>query len=167
MVKTIDQIISDIIKREGGYVDHPADRGGATKYGVTLNTLSVYRGKQCTKDDVKNLDKREAAEIFFKNYFSKPGLIRLPSQIHPIMLDMSVIYGPTKAIKLLQRSLNLLEDGVIGPKTIDASNKAVQKGILIEKLVFERKRFHQQIVANNPSQKVFLAGWNNRADEFV
>ena len=31
----IEQYLEELIKREGGYVNNPADRGGATKYGIT------------------------------------------------------------------------------------------------------------------------------------
>jgi lysozyme family protein len=31
----IDDLIDLVIDREGRYVDHPADRGGATNWGIT------------------------------------------------------------------------------------------------------------------------------------
>ena len=49
---SIEKYIATIIEREGGFVDNPSDKGGATKYGVTLNTLSEYMGKECTVDDL-------------------------------------------------------------------------------------------------------------------
>lgn len=166
--KTIDQIIDDIIRREGGYVNHPSDRGGPTKYGVTLATLSDYRGRACTESDVKALTKAEVASIYFQKYFVEPGINNLPAEIHPVVFDMAVNMGPAQTIKLLQRALSLLQDGIIGPKTIMVARNAIgNTNYLQKRITFERVRFYQQIVKNNPGQKVFLAGWIKRANEFV
>ena len=40
-MKHIDAMITDVIRREGGYVNHPADKGGPTKYGITHKTLTA------------------------------------------------------------------------------------------------------------------------------
>jgi lysozyme family protein len=61
------QIIDDIIRREGGAVDHPSDRGGQTKYGITKATLSEYRGRQVSGVELFALTEQEAREIYQKN----------------------------------------------------------------------------------------------------
>jgi lysozyme family protein len=174
MSKTLDQIIDDIIDKEGGYVDHKRDRGGATKYGVTLKTLSAYRGKPCSKQDVKNLTKKEATSIFMREYIIAPKINLLPSQIQPILADMSVLHGPKRAVILLQLALlghgaGLVVDGNIGNRTISVSKAyllSLGERVLINSIVRQRKEFCRSIVAKDPSQKVFLAGWINRANSF-
>jgi lysozyme family protein len=58
------QIQSYILASEGGYVDHKDDPGGATNMGITFNTLKAWRGKPVTKQDVRNLTKKEALDIY-------------------------------------------------------------------------------------------------------
>jgi len=59
-----DQIIAEIIQREGGFSDRTADRGGATNFGITIQTLAAWRKKPVTVDDVKKLTPAEATEIY-------------------------------------------------------------------------------------------------------
>lgn len=173
--KIIDQIIDDIIRREGGYVNHPADKGGPTKYGITLKTLSEYRGKPCTENDVKALTKAVAASIYYQRYYLAPNIDSLPVDIQPVVLDMAVNMGPSRAIRLLQQALDgfvddpIDVDGVIGLRTINAATSVYRKHArkLTQAITDERIKFYRRIVANNPSQSVFLAGWINRANEFV
>lgn len=63
MNEKVDKMIDDIIRREGEYVDHPNDRGGPTKYGITQKTLSQYLGYAAVKSDVQNLDIEVARAI--------------------------------------------------------------------------------------------------------
>ena len=51
----VADLIDDILRREGGYVNHPADKGGPTNFGITQDTLSRYIGRQALISDVKNL----------------------------------------------------------------------------------------------------------------
>ena len=178
---TIDDVLTMIVQNEGGYVNNPNDRGGPTNMGVTQGTLSKYLGRQATIDDVKNLTIDQAKEIFNRNYISGPTIDTLPTDLIPIMADGSVLYGPRRAIMFLQNSLNksgygpVDVDGVLGPisrqKTIDAYNNGVATPTnpgpyLINAIVFERISFCERIVANDPSQSIFLQGWTNRAQKF-
>lgn len=170
----IDDIIKDIIKKEGGYVDDPKDRGGATKYGITLKTLSNYLHKPCTKKDVENLTIDIASNIYKKTYYYEPRIDLLPEGLQPIVTDMAVNSGPIKAISMLQEVLNTLgyklgiPDGIIGNNTISTSSRAIRQfgHRLINLLVERRKIFYINIVKNDPTQKRFLNGWLARADSF-
>ena len=75
---TVEEIIEGIIHKEGGYVNHPNDRGGPTKYGVTQKTLSRYYGYQASIEDVKNLDKSVAYDIYERYYYRVPGIDKIP-----------------------------------------------------------------------------------------
>jgi len=171
--KRVAEMINDILRREGGFVNHPADRGGATNFGITQRTLAAWRGTAVTVDDVRNLAKEEARRIYDSNYYSRPGIDRLPELVQPMVFDMSINHGPATAIKLLQEVLNDTGnpcdvDGGIGDETIRCANKAALDlgDALVNKLVARRIALFQAIVEGDASQKVFLAGWLNRAREF-
>ena len=105
-MKSIDQMIQDVLKREGGYVDHPSDRGGPTKYGITQNTLSKYYGYAATTDEVKALSIDVAEEIYKRNYFYGPAINTLVEDIQPFIFDCAVNHGPRTAIKFIQSVCN-------------------------------------------------------------
>ncbi len=166
----IDDLLSALIAREGGFVAHPADRGGATKYGITQATLAAWRGRDVTPKDVAALTEAEARAIYRRRYYEGPGIARLPVALQPVMLDAAVHMGPKRAVRLLQRLLATAVgkvggiDGVIGPKTIAAAEclvtrwgpHAVALVLLLRALDLER------LIAADPSQRVFAAGWARR-----
>ena len=183
MIMTPDQIIEMILKNEGGYVNHPNDRGGATNYGVTAREYGEYKklGRVATPQEVKAMRISEAIEIFKTKYFYGPKIDRLPQILQPIVTDAAVLYGPKRAIIFLQTILNkdrevypdpmkklLSTDGTIGPATIERAVQAVAEyyPTIVNAYVDERIRFCEAIVRNRPEQKVFLKGWKNRANKF-
>jgi lysozyme family protein len=171
---TVKEIIDGIIKREGGYVNHPNDRGGPTKYGITQKTFSVYLGYQATIEDVKNLTVEVAYDIYERDYYRGPGIDKLPNDLQSVVTDASVLYGPRRAIKFLQSIVNeagfgvISVDGALGPNTNRSVTNAYNAmgDFFINAYVEERIMFCERIVANNPSQSVFLKGWTNRANKF-
>jgi len=172
-MKTIDQMIDDVLRAEGGYVNHKADKGGATNLGITQATLSAYLGRQASIYDVKNLTKETARDIYKKNYYLAPKIDRLPVLIQPLMFDMAVNHGSSKAAKLLQSLLigmgyAIVADGDIGQKTCKSADNACNSfgNDFVNSLVDTRVKFYHDIVKNNPSQSVFLKGWLNRANSF-
>lgn len=170
---SVEAIIGDVLRKEGGYVNHPADRGGPTNYGVTQATLSAWRGRKASIDDVKNLSLAEAREIYARNYFERPGLGTLPDAIQGHILDISVHSGPARAVKLLQRALKNLghdvaEDGQIGPVTRAAAASAVATDAkaVHNAIADARMEFLNGLVKNDPSQVAFINGWRRRVNSF-
>jgi len=166
---TIDQMLNTILKNEGGFVDIPQDHGGATNFGVTIGEYGVYLGHPATKEEVKKMPIAHAKDIFRKKYYDKPGIDKIELELQPVVFDASVLYGPSRAIKFLQTVVGVNPDGVIGPATVKAATDLVFKnGIVavVNDYVQERIDFCNQIVRNNPSQKIFLKGWTNRANSF-
>jgi len=171
----IDHEITRLIEREGGFVNDADDNGGATKYGITHNTLQLWLGRSVTADDVRALDKRTAREIYYSWYYSKPGYNDLPALIQPFMMDTGVNMGNHRAVKLLQDALICHSypcgkiDGKVGEKTIGASRLAAQNmgNRLIKILVTRRIIAYENIVKRNESQRKFLAGWIARAESFL
>lgn len=171
---TIDQMIADVLRREGGYVNHPNDRGGPTNMGITQRSLATWRGRPVSVTEVRDLTQEEAVRIYRTRYFTGPQLDRLPASLQPQLFDMAVNHGPGRAVKLLQQVINqagfgpLETDGRVGPATAGAAGRALEAmgDYLHNALVDERLAFYRRIVARNPSQGVFLKGWTKRADEF-
>lgn len=173
-MRSVDSMINDIIRREGGFVDHPADRGGPTNFGVTHKTLARYLGREITREDVRSLSRELAAEIYRRSYYLEPRIDALPSGIRAFLFDSAVNHGPRRAIKFLQAVLNaagfgpLGVDGLAGPKTRrEAKSAEICMGPwLVAALAEERRMFYRLIVDRDPSQRVFLKGWMNRVAEF-
>lgn len=162
---TIDQILDDVLAREGGYVDHPADRGDCTNRGITLATLAAWRGRPVTCDDVARLTGDETRAIYRHVYITRPGLDRLPEgRLRALAIDFGVHSGPQVAIRAVQRILGVTVDGVIGPRTIAAANAAPDAWRL---LLQARGAYLAGLLQRDPSQRVFAAGWLMRLMEFV
>lgn len=167
---SIDAILDQIVRREGGYVDHSADRGGCTKYGITRATLKRWRGGHVTCSDVAAIDEREARAIYADHYVIPNTWIQESSdRLFVLMVDMAVNHGMTGANKMLQRALGVADDGIIGPATKHAFD--LQAGLndhgLYYRTIAERIRFYGRLITNDRRQARFAAGWMNRVAEFL
>ena len=163
----IDQILDDIIATEGGLVDHPADKGGITNWGITLPTLTDYLGRPADANDIRTLTAQDAKDIYRALYIERPGFGAITDgNLLSLVVDMAVNHGVTRAIKLLQRALILDDDGIFGPKTKSALLGSDPHPIYL-RLIAERIRFYGRLITKDPSQSVFAAGWLNRASRFV
>ncbi len=175
MTKSIDEMIDHVLKLEGGYVNHPSDRGGPTKFGITQATLSKFLERVVTIEDVKNLDIGTAKDIYELRYYRSPRIDKLPKLIQPIVFDCAVNHGPRRAIKFVQEVCSdagfgpLAVDGLMGPKTKAAAEACVESlgEWIIVALVEERQMFYVNIVLADESQLVFLKGWLNRVRAFL
>lgn len=165
---TSDQIIDAIIEREGGFVDHPADTGGPTKFGVTAAALADWRGgTMVDATDVEQLSINEARDIYRARYLVKPGLDKVTDDtLRAILLDFAIHSGPAQAIKALQRSLNVAPDGVIGPQTLLALPHLDARKVAL-RVMAHRVRFQGRLITDKPSQAAFAAGWANRNAELL
>jgi lysozyme family protein len=166
MSDAIDALIERVIEREGGFVNHPADRGGATNMGITQGTLAAWRGHPVTVDQVRMLSRDEAAAIYRANYFVKPGFDCVPDpQVQELLFDYAVNAGPAAAAAALQKAVGAGMDGVIGPKT----RAAVAAQTNWEAIFYNIKatRAVQFIrILKDETQCVFAPGWANRVGAF-
>lgn len=162
-----DDVISHILKAEGGYSNDPDDKGGPTNWGITQATLSDFRGKPATADDVKSLQQSEAIAIYRKNYWDPMGLDQLlDSKLQLILFDQGVNRGTKTAVIQAQVVANamgggLTEDGKLGPVTAGVINKLNPLDFAREYLQASEHAY-VNIVIRNPSQVKFLRGWLNR-----
>ena len=184
-MQTIQDIAQDIVAREGGYVNDPADPGGPTKYGVTLGTLRRL-GRDKTGDgriddrDVRALTRNDAIEIFIEHYFDRPMIRELPEPMWATVFDMYVNAG-ANAILILQRLLcdmriAVAVDGVLGPQTIAATHRAYDAAPLhlVDAYGIARRNYYYGLGDARPNLRKFArrrdggkGGWITRAESFV
>ncbi len=167
--------ISTILKHEGGFVDDPLDRGGATNKGITMKTFQdtaqSILGIAPTLENLKNLTDAQAGEIYKARYWDKIKGDDIELQdLANIMFDFAVNSGPGRAAKYLQSILqdmgeNISVDGAIGPNTLNALSR-VDSVEVYRQYKQRRIEFYHKIVENNPSQERFLKGWLNRINSF-
>lgn len=160
--------IGDIIRREGSaYTNHPEDRGGPTRYGVTQATLSAWRKRQVTPDEVAALTEAEARAIYADVFMVQPRFAEiLDDRLRGLVVDCGVNHGPKTAAKFLQRAAGVKDDGVIGPATLAAVN-GVDPAPLYWRVLAQRVKHYGRLITDDPSQAKFAAGWMNRAAEFM
>ncbi len=145
-----DDFILHTITFEGGYVNDPVDPGGETNYGISKRAYPT--------EDIASLTIEDAIGIYRQDYWEKPRIADLSETISFAVFDTAVNMGPRKAIKLLQKSLRIKEDGMIGPVTIEASKKAD-----VKKYTTLRLEEYQRIVRSNPRMQKFYYGWAMRS----
>jgi lysozyme family protein len=163
---TPEEIITRLIEREGDFSNHPADRGGATRWGITRSTLSAWRGKECSVEDVRTLPREEAIAIYRALYFERTGIIQLPAALQEQLFDFAVNSGPLIAIRALQECLRVKADGKIGPITLAAA--LASDPAVVNTLVAKwRAMMLARIVRRDPSQVVFIGGWLKRVLDFI
>lgn len=172
---TIEQIIDGIIKREGGYSDRAADRGGPTMYGITE---AVARANGYT-GDMRQMSVSFARGVYLKRYWLDPGFGKVALFSAPIaeeLADTGVNMGPAVAIRFLQRALNVMNlettvfpdltvDGELGPGTLNALSSylkyRLQDGerILLTALNCLQGNRYIELAEARPSQEAFVYGW--------
>lgn len=164
---TDDQIIDGIIAREGGYVDHPDDAGGPTKFGITLSTLATSRNFAVDASDVEHLSIDEARAIYRKRYLEDSGIWKIAGEeLRARVLDAAVNHGPGNAIKMLQRAIGVTADGAIGAVTLTALPH-LDQWKMIDRFTGQRCKFYGDYIQNHPEQKVFAAGWFHRLGDLA
>lgn len=180
-MKNVQGMIDDLIGREGGYVDHPADRGGPTRWGIT-EAVARSRG-YC--GPMRDLPRETAVEIYLDQYWRGPGLDRiapLAPQLAEKLFDIGVNMGPAIAIRFLVRALNALGRGQRGhaeiqpPSVIDDAilralsaliGRRGQKGeaVLLTAVRGMQAERYITLVERRPANAAFLFGWlANRVD---
>lgn len=169
-----DAAIPFVLEHEGGYGDHPADPGGATNWGVSLRLIRDL-GYDTNHDgvidakDIAALTKAQAIAIYRAEWWDRYDYGALGSQlVAEKLLDLAVNMGPSQGHRILQRALRaaggvtLIEDGVIGPKTLTAA-RAADPWALRVALRSEAAGFYRLLTLQKPSLAVFLNGWLRRA----
>lgn len=157
MTDHFPRCLAEILKHEGGYVDHPRDPGGATNLGVTMGTLAEWKGRPVTKAEVKALTPATVAPIYRQRYWQAASCDKLPAGLDLMIFDLAVNSGVGRATKYLQRAAGVAEDGHIGPKTLAAVN-AIGAKVMIGKVSGLRDCFYRGL----STFPTFGKGWMRR-----
>ena len=166
----VNLLVPKILKWEGGFVDDPADHGGATNMGVTISTWrKVGYDKDgdgdIDTDDIRLLTRTDATWVLKKFYWDRWKADEIHNQsVAEILVDWVWASGKW-GIVIPQGILDVKKDGIVGPKTIDAINSANQF-LLHTQIFFYRKHFINSIVTNDRTQFRFYNGWLNRLEDF-
>jgi lysozyme family protein len=171
----IEKLAPIVAKWEGGYVNDPLDRGGATNMGVTIGAWKLVgydkNGDGIITDADMKLLSKDDFKFVLRKYWNKWQADKIKNQsIANILVDW--YWGSGKwGIVIPQRILGLKGkqvDGIVGPKTIAKLNEEIEKDAesLFDKIFAARVKFLDDIVKNNPSQKRFIKGWKNRLNDF-
>jgi lysozyme family protein len=164
---TTDQLIDGILRREGGFVDNPNDRGAATNFGITARTLGEWRrlGRPATREEVGRMTVDEARAIYAKRYV-EPFVTVVFDDLRAQLVDIAVNMGSFRAIQLLQTVLGVPVDGILGDRT-RAALAVMPWKLTVNALVAARVQYYVELVDTDDSQRVFFLGWIRRAVEFV
>lgn len=156
-----ERCLGEILRHEGGYVDHPSDPGGATNMGITRKTLARWRKVSpwtgLPKAAVEALTRDEAALIYRAQYWNAAKAGAMPAGVDLALFDFAVNSGPDRAARVLQAALRVAADGEIGPVTLAAAEAADPKR-LVNDLCDRRLGFLRRLA----SFSVFGRGWTRR-----
>jgi lysozyme family protein len=138
-----------LIGHEGGYVDHPNDPGGETKYGISKRS---YPG-----EDIKGMTLARAKEIYKRDFWGPAGCDVVPSSLKFDLFDTAVNSGVRTAVKLLQRATGETDDGILGPRTL-----AAVQSMDPERLVARFNGHRLDFMNDLPTWPSFGRGWAQR-----
>lgn len=149
------------LAHEGGYVNHPSDPGGPTNRGITQRVYDAYRQfYHLAPRSVKAITDAEVAEIYGKNYWKLIRGDSLPCGLDYCVFDFAVNSGVSRAVRYLQRSVGVADDGVIGLVTlaaIEACAKADE-----ERLIAQYCANRLAFVRSLSTFATFGKGWTRR-----
>lgn len=167
-------IIDRVLRYEGGYVNHVADKGGCTNFGITLATLGAWRRTSVTCDDVRTMTEAEARAIYAERYL-KPWAWVPDARLRGQLVDWYVTSSPKAVISGLQRAVRAGVDGILGPETKRLTLGAISRGEdVAHALMTERVEYYLKLALDEPRLQVlmrtaqplqlsFVRGWIRRA----
>jgi lysozyme family protein len=172
----VDGLIDALIDREGGYANHPADKGGPTCFGITEAVARAhgYAGA------MRNLPRDNAVAIYRRLYWQRPRFDEIASRSPRLaaeLFDTGVNMGPAVAVTFLQRALTALNrggkdypdltpDGRTGPATLAALDaflaargESSGETVLLRALEALQGERYLRLAERRPANEAFLYGW--------
>ena len=154
MIEDWEKAIAFVLKMEGG--DMPenvkGDPGGLTKFGISQKAYPSV--------DIAGLTLEQAKDIYRRYYWNQCACDQLPTPFSIAVFDTAVNQGVGKAKRLLQLSLDVTVDGVIGDKTIAAAHKASR--YRVKRFLAERQTSYARLMADKPELLQFALDWSYR-----
>ncbi len=160
MRSNFDRCLTEVLKHEGGWANHPADPGGATMKGVTIGTFAQWKGRKVTKEELRAISDADLRAIYRRNYWDKVRADDLPAGLDLVAFDAAVNSGPARGARWLQIGLGITADGKVGPVTV-AHAQAANVTAAIERATAARLAFLRGL----KTWGTFGRGWQRRVDE--
>lgn len=145
---TFDKAVEFVLSHEGGYSNDAHDSGGETKFGISK---AAYPG-----EDIPNLTRERAKELYHRDYWLKCRCGEFPNGFDLLLFDAAVNQGPRKAVMLLQKSLGIHDDGIVGPVTLQVARESGREDIF----AFAARRMMQYGL--HPQFFRYGLGWSRR-----
>jgi lysozyme family protein len=165
----VKKLLPYILSWEGGFVNDPHDKGGATNKGVTIATWRKVGydkdgDEDIDVDDLRLLTDNDVCRVLLDHYWNRWQADKIKSQsVAEILVDW--VWGSGSCgIKLPQELLGVTIDGIVGPKTLAAVN-ARDPSELFDAIKAEREAYLHRIVERDPTQEKYLRGWLNRLND--
>lgn len=163
MADTFATCLAFTLQAEGGYVDDPADPGGATNRGITLATYRQWSDDpHFGISQIQDMTERTARAIYRSLYWNPLRADALPAGVDLSVFDMGVNAGIWGSARLLQRALGFSGDeldGSIGPQTLGAAAKCDAR-TLVDDLADQQSAYYRSLADFD----TFGAGWLNRTE---
>ena len=167
-----NDIIDEIIRVEGGYVNDSSDSGGETNFGVTIDVARAYGYTGLMVDMPRDV----AFDIYTARYWDAirgTDMVALSEAITAEVADTAVNMGVKRASKFLQRSLNvfnnrgqkyadIVADGIIGRATILTLINYLQSNdekALIKMLNCLQGAAYVELAERREKDEKFINGW--------
>jgi lysozyme family protein len=172
-VTAFDKALRFVLQWESeGFTDISGDRGGPTKYGISLvhnhaNIRDLDGDGDVDAADVKLMGYDDAKRIYTEKYWDVLRCADMPERLGLVVMDSAVNCGCKRAAQWLQGPLMVGSDGKIGPKTIGAALDYVLRhgeADLISEVLDAREKHYLWCIAKDTSQEKFRRGWFNRLD---
>lgn len=175
MTDVFDRLMSHVLSNEGGYANHPDDRGGETNWGVTVGVARRYG----FTGSMRSMTRAQAVAIYRARYWVEPGYDRIAAVSERIageLFDTGVNMGPSVASAMLQRALNALNrrgkdyadlkvDGDAGPATRAAlatflRNRGKEgEAVLLKALNALQGERYIDLAEKRQANESFVYGW--------
>jgi lysozyme family protein len=147
-----------VLIHEGGWSDHPADPGGATMKGVTLQVFREFKQNQfATKEQLREISQADLEAIYNTRYWVRVRADELPHGLDYAVFDCAVNSGVGRASRMLQECLDVTVDGIIGPKTLLAAGERNR-----EQLIREYCQMRLDFLRSLRTWPTFGRGWARR-----
>ena len=165
------------LKHEGGFVDNPADPGGATNFGISLRWLrskgldvgDIDGDGDVDADDIRALTPEQAIRLYRQRWWSVGGYADFCNvSVAGKVFDLAVNMGQRPAARIVQRAcrahgIDLVDDGLIGPKSLAAIQQAARSLHMLPAIRAEAAGHYRLLIAKNPALATFERGWLRRA----
>ena len=160
MKETWQDALANVLKHEGGYVNHPSDPGGRTNLGVTQRVWEEWVKHDVDEKQMRELTPEMVAPLYEEKYWQRVKGDDLPPGVDYVVFDASVNSGTGRASKWLQECVGVQPDGVIGPMTLRTVQSMVPAD-LVNLYCDKRLAFLREL----KTWETFGKGWERRVEE--